>query len=291
MKVSGFSFIRNALKYDYPIVEAISSILPVCDEFVVAVGKSEDNTLELISNIDPKVRIIETEWDDNLREGGQVLAEETDKAFTEIAEDSDWAFYIQGDEVLHEQYLPKVRAAMQHWLNEPKVDGLLFDYLHFYGSFRYVGASSNWYAKEVRVVRNRPDLHSFQDAQGFRKANNALLTVAPSNACMYHYGWVKDPRAMQKKQEDFNKLWHDDEWVEQNVIKAERFNYAENMSYLKMFEGTHPKVMEERIKRMDWEFDKDISFNRPSAKDLAKKFLQTAFGWDVNYKNYKLFKA
>ena len=49
MKVCGFSFIRNAVKYDYPIVESIRSILPICDKFVVAVGNSEDNTLQLIA--------------------------------------------------------------------------------------------------------------------------------------------------------------------------------------------------------------------------------------------------
>lgn len=101
MKVSGFTFVRNAIKFDYPIVEAIGSILPLCDEVIVAVGKSEDNTLELIRSInDPKIKIIETIWDDTLREGGRVLAEETNKAFDAIDSKSDWCFYIQGDEVI-----------------------------------------------------------------------------------------------------------------------------------------------------------------------------------------------
>ncbi len=92
MTVAGFTFIRNALTYDYPIEAAIRSILPVCDFVVVAVGKSEDATLELIQSIDnQKIRIIETEWDDTLREGGRVLAVETDKAFDAIGVDeADW---------------------------------------------------------------------------------------------------------------------------------------------------------------------------------------------------------
>ena len=64
MKVSGFTFIRNAIKYDYPIAEAIKSILPICDEVVVAVGKSDDETLSLVKGIDPKVRVIDTVWDE-----------------------------------------------------------------------------------------------------------------------------------------------------------------------------------------------------------------------------------
>ena len=98
MKVSGFTFIRNATKFDYPVVEAISSILPLCDDFVVAVGNSDDNTLDLIQSIDKqKIRIIETIWDDSekMKIGGKVFAAETDKAFRSIEMDSDWTFYIQ----------------------------------------------------------------------------------------------------------------------------------------------------------------------------------------------------
>src|SRR6478672_5293005 len=105
MKVSGFTFIRNAVINDYPIVEAITSILPLCDEFIVAHGNSSDNTLELLQNINSsKIKIIDTVWDDSLREGGRTFALETDKAFEAISKDTDWAFYIQGDEVIHEKY-------------------------------------------------------------------------------------------------------------------------------------------------------------------------------------------
>ena len=156
MKVSGFSFVKNALIYDYPVVEAIRSILPICDEVVVAVGKSDDETLELIRSIDQKVRIIETEWDESLREGRRVLAEETDKAFKAISGDSDWAFYIQGDEVIHEKYLDTIKEAMINYKDHDKVDGLLFNYAHFYGSYDYLGASASWYANEIRVIKNDP---------------------------------------------------------------------------------------------------------------------------------------
>ena len=128
MKVTGFTFIRNAIIYDYPVVEAIRSILPLCDEVVVAVGRSDDATLELVQQIDrEKIRIIPTVWDDSLRDGGRVLALETDKAFGSIAEDTDWAFYIQGDEVVHEKYMDTIYAAMKKWKDHGEVDGLLFN--------------------------------------------------------------------------------------------------------------------------------------------------------------------
>ena len=286
MKVSGFTFIRNAEIYDYPVVEAIRSILPVCDEFVVAVGKSDDATLELIAAIDPsKIRIIETTWDDSLREGGRVLAVETDKAFQAISPDADWAFYIQGDEVMHEKYLAPVKNAMLKWKDHPEVDGLLFDYLHFYGSYDYVGAASHWYPHEIRIVRNLKTIFSYRDAQGFRKADNKKLRVKPANACMYHYGWVKDPQAMQRKQENFNKLWHPDQWIEKNVAKADEFDYS-GITALRLFDETHPAVMLDRIQRKNWKFDFDISYSNTSFKDRLKLLLRKYLGIETGYRNY-----
>src|SRR5215208_5047887 len=151
MKVTGFSFIKNAVKFQYPVVEALRSILPICHEVVVAVGDSEDNTRELIASIDPKIKIIDTVWDDNLRTGGRVLAVETDKAFQAIDSSSDWCVYIQGDEVLHEDGYDAVLSAMKKWKDHKEVDGLLFKYRHFYGSYDYTGSEGRWYRHEIRV--------------------------------------------------------------------------------------------------------------------------------------------
>lgn len=288
MKVTGFSFIRNGIKLDYPIVEAIQSILPICDEFVVAVGNSEDKTLALIKAIDPlKIKIIETIWDDSLRENGAVLAIETNKAFKAISKESDWAFYIQGDEVIHEKYLPVIQAAMLEYKDNQKVDGLLFNYQHFYGSYDYLGASNSWYKDEIRVIRNDKSIYSFKDAQGFRKGENQKLNVIGIPAFVNHYGWVKDPRAMQQKQESFHKLWHSDEWLAKNVDKTESFEYEKHVSQLKRFTDSHPKVMEERLKRVNWDFGFDISMSKRSSKDRVKDLL-LKIGINSNYQNYKL---
>lgn len=286
MKVTGFSFIKNALIYDYPIVEAIKSILPICDDFVVAVGKSDDKTLDLIQSIDKdKIKIVETVWDDSLREGGRVLAEETNKAFQAIPEDSDWAFYIQGDEVVHEKYLPVIKSAMEKYQKNKEVEGLLFKYLHFYGSYDYIGASPRWYSHEIRVVRNNKSIYSYRDAQGFRIGDNQKLKVKPIDAYVYHYGWVKPPESMQKKQEEFNKLWHDDEWVDKHVAKVEEFDYS-TVDFLEQFKGDHPKVMQERLKTKNWKFDHDISINRMSLKNKLKYFLRKYLNINIGYKNY-----
>ena len=288
MKVSGFTFIRNAITYDYPIVEAIRSILPLCDEVVVAVGNSEDATLQLIQSIDPKVRIIETVWDDTVREGGRTLALETDKAYAAISKDSDWAFYIQGDEVLHEQYYPVIQAAMVKYKDKPSIDGLLFNYLHFYGSYDYVGSSISWYPDEIRIIRVRKDIFSYRDAQGFRKQPNDKLNVKRIDAWMYHYGWVKPPEKMQLKQASFHKMWHDDEWVNEHVEQVAEFDYLKNIAALKLFNGTHPAVMLPRIEQKNWSFNYDISFNREKKKDKLKRIIKRVFGWDIRYKNFRI---
>jgi len=287
MKVTGFTFIKNALIYDYPVVEAIKSILPICDEFVVAVGKSDDDTLNLIKKIDSKIRIVETVWDETLREGGKVLAVETDKALAAISKDSDWAFYIQGDEVVHEKYLKTIKENMVKYKDEPYVDGLLFNYLHFYGSYDYVGVSSNWYRHEIRIIKTNRSIYSYRDAQGFRKANNEKLHVVPIDAFMYHYGWIKDPKAMQRKQESFHKMYHDDSWVEQNVVKADAFDYGKHVQVLNLFTDEHPEVMKKRIAEKNWKFDFDITRNSLTLKDKIKVFLRKYLGLDLGYKNYR----
>lgn len=287
MKVSGFTFIRNAIQLDYPIVEAIQSILPLCDEVVVAVGNSADDTLGLIKSIDPsKIRIIETIWDDTLRENGAVLADETNKAFQAISPDSDWAFYIQGDEVIHEEDYAEIRAKMEAFVQDKEVDGLLFAYQHFYGSYDFIGASNNWYKHEIRIIRNQKNIYSYRDAQGFRKDDNQKLNVAAIQAKVYHYGWVKDPRAMQAKQTSFHKLWHDDEWLEKNIEDVEFFPYEDHINGLARFKGTHPKIMQARIDRLNWTFKVDPSRNKKSLKNKLKDLLKF-IGIDTNYRNYK----
>lgn len=289
MKVTGFSFIRNAIQFDYPIAEALQSILPLCDEVVVAVGSSEDETRELIASIHPeKIRILDTVWDDSLREGGRVLAQETNKAFQAIGEEADWCFYIQGDEMIHERDHPALLQAMEKWKGDDRVDGLVFPYLHFYGSYDYIGTSSKWYPWEIRIVRNDKSIYSYGDAQGFRKGKNRKLRVKPVSAPIYHYGWVKSPEFMQKKQQSFNRLWHDDQWMEKNIPQVEAFDFAAHIDRLEKFEGSHPKYIAPRIAARNWSFDYDIRFNRTPWKDRFKAFLQRWLGIDLNYKNYRL---
>ncbi len=291
MKVTGFTIIRNAIKFDYPVVEAISSILPICDEFVVAIGNCEDATLQLIRNINsPKIKIIETIWDDHLREGGQVLAIETNKAFDAISQDTDWCFYIQSDECVHEKYLYSIKQTMRQYKDDKRVDGLLFNYTHFYGTYNYVGNSRRWYRKEIRIIRNDKNIRSYKDAQGFRKRDNSKLNVKPVDASIYHYGWVKPPKAQQAKQENFHKMWHDDEWMKKNIANVEEFDYSQ-IDSLDEFTESHPAVFQNRVNNINWNFKFDNSQIKLSIKNRFLLFIEKISGWRVGeYRNYNLIK-
>jgi glycosyltransferase involved in cell wall biosynthesis len=292
MFVSGFTFVRNAIKFDYPIVEAITSILPICDEVIVAVGNSDDDTLGLIKSINSdKIKIIETVWDDTLREGGKVLAVETNKALAAVSKDADWCFYIQGDEVVHEQYLSNIRKAMEDNLHDLKVEGLLFKYLHFYGSYQYVADSQKWYRQEIRIIRNQQNITSYRDAQGFRTIDDKKLNVKWIEAYVYHYGWVKSPEIQKEKMKSSINFWATDE--EAAPVKKhydESFDYA-GIDSLTNFKGTHPAVMQARLERMNWQFDFDIREKKLSLKNRFRTWVEELTGWRIGeYRNFKLLR-
>lgn len=292
MKVAGFTFIRNAVKNDYPIVEAITSILPLCDEFVVALGDSSDETEKLVKGINsPKIRIINTVWDDNLREGGAVFARQTDIAFSAVSPDADWAFYIQGDECVHEKYLPLIKKEMEENLDNTSIEGLLFKYLHFYGSYDYYGHSRRWYRREIRILRINKAIRSYRDAQGFR-LDGRKIKVKLIDAFIYHYGWVKPPDGLKNKLRNFNQFYHDDAWLLNNLPETFEFDYK-NADRLVRFRGSHPAVMQKRIAATNWDLNLDLK-KLHKKMTFRRKLLQKIedlTGWRVSeYRNYKIIK-
>lgn len=290
MKISGFTIIRNAVMNDYPIVEAIRSILPVVDEMIVLIGDSADDTIALIESIgDEKIKIHHSVWDMSLRSGGKVLAVETNKAFQLIDPSSDWAFYIQGDEVVHEQYHSAIKNACLAFKDDKKTEGLLFKYLHFYGTYDYVGDSRQWYDHEVRVIRNNKKIQAYKDAQGFRIGNEKLW-VKPVDAYVYHYGWVKSPEQMMKKRKHVSQYWHDDTEIASILADPDFWNYNDFDS-LQRFTGTHPEVMQERIRQKNWQVTLDISKKKFSFKDKLLYHFEKLTGIRLfDFKNYRILK-
>lgn len=248
MMISGFTFVRNAVMYDYPVVESIRSMLPLVNELVVAVGDSQDGTRELVSGIaDPKIRIVDTVWDEALRQGGHILAQQTDVALAHCS--GSWCIYLQADEVLHQDDYDAIRHAIARADADTSVEALLFHWKHFYASYDWLGVGRQWYRREVRIIRNTGTFFSFGDAQGFRIREGDVVRKPRAmqiDATIYHYGWVKPPDAQQRKQLNFNRYWHDDAWIRDHVAAGEAFDYTSCYA-VEPFRGSHPDVMHERI--------------------------------------------
>ena len=272
MKISGFTIVRNAIKFNYPVVESIQSILPVCDEFIVNVGKSEDETLKLIQSIkSDKIRIIETVWDFAM--GKEVLSFETNRALKECK--GDWAFYLQSDELVHEDDLPKIVSAMENNFKNENVDALRFKWLHFYGSFYRYRIDRGWYQKQDRIIRNNGQIHSVGDAFGFARKDNLPLRVVPTGAFIYHYGWVNDAALINARNQNAQQIGYADN-------KKDNFS-VQGLEKFHPYFGSHPAVME-----------KIISSHEISHQD--KKNIQRQFWWhpgqifNLRYKTGKRVK-
>lgn len=287
VKISGFSIIRNANLMGYPIVESIKSILPIVDEFVIGVGQSEDGTKELIASIgDPKIRIFDSTWDTTKTKGGLILSEKTNEALGQCK--NDWCFYIQADEVIHEQDLARISQSVEKNNSDSRVQGLLFRYVHFYGSHNIVATARNWYRHEIRIVRKSSGIQSVNDAQGFR-VNQEKALVKPSGATMYHYGWVKPPKMMGQKSKLLSRWWHGNKLDNE----FENFEYARSYG-LKKFKGSHPSVMRKRVTEENWKFEIKRHLSDWNLKELnyfASDLFEKVFGFRIGeYKNYRLIK-
>ena len=290
MKIAGFTIIKNAVINDFPIVEAIRSILPVVDEMIVLIGDSTDATTSLIASIgDPKIKIHHSIWNKNLRKGGAVLADQTNQAFNLIGPAYTWAFYIQADEVVHEKYHAAIQEGCEKYAQDTEVQGLLFNYKHFYGTYDYVGDSRKWYAKEIRIIRNNKAISAYRDAQGFR-IGNKKLPVATINASIYHYGWVKSPTQMRKKIKESSVFWNDDTQMQKIKAGPEDYDFTEFDSLVK-FTDTHPAVMLERIQRKNWNVEIDLSQKKFSFKNKCLYLFEKFTGIrPFDFKNYKIIR-
>ena len=303
VKVSGFSMIRNGVIFDYPFEESIRSALPLVDEFIVNVGKGDDTTLERIQALKNekdghKIKIFETVWpldDENKKKKGVILSEQTNLALSECR--NDWCLYLQADEVLHEEDLALIRTSVQSVGLEQKIEGLLFNYLHFYGSYDVVQKSRSAYRREVRIIRKSSGAVSVGDAQSFRKKDGSKLKVIHCEGRIFHYGWVRKPEAMKRKTYFMDQLYHGQPGADDSL--TEQPHTGDNYRYKKFwglqnYSASHPGVMRDRIQNQGWHWDLKNSPWVWSVKDLKKVFLDTVEKWTgirfFEYQSYILLK-
>ncbi|MDA3885281.1 MAG: glycosyltransferase family 2 protein [Candidatus Delongbacteria bacterium] len=313
MKISGFSMVKNGIKLYYPVVEMIKSILPIVDEFIIAIGEGDDDTREKVASIgDPKIKIIDTKWDLEKYPRGMENAHQTDIAKNACT--GDWLFYLQADEVIHEKYLNNIKKACEDNLNNKEIEGLLFKYRHFWGDYDHYHSGHGWYPHEIRIVRNDPEIHSWESAQSFRripgfgginyrqKEGTYKLKVALIDAYVYHYGWVRPPNLMVNKKKALDTVHKGEKRVEEIYKdKSDEFDYGP-LNRLAVFTETHPEVMKEMIAEMNWKDKLQYSGKPSEERELHKhekpKYRFLSFiekylngGKQIGgFKNYKLIK-
>jgi hypothetical protein len=299
MKLAGFTYVRNGFDYGVPFLESIQSVLPICDEMIVAVGDSNDGTREAIVDLNsPKIKIIDTVWDMSQREGGKLFATQANIALDNIS--GEIGFHIQADEVLHEEDAKLIRESIEELNKDKNIEGVLFDFLNFYGGFHYIGSTRKWHRREIRIIRNQKNIRSFRDSQGFRLypsyndwQNNHMgrpLKVLYSPIRIFHYSYARNPKLMQKKSNFFNSFWHDDNWLKKHLPKKEEFDYNQ-VDAVKKFEGTHPQLMHLKVQQQDWEFTFDPSKSRFTPKGKVLHIIEKKTGLRIGeYKNYRIVK-
>jgi glycosyltransferase involved in cell wall biosynthesis len=297
MKVSGFSFIRDGVRLGYPFEESIRSALPVCDEFIVACGASDDGTLDRLRAMrEPKLRILETSWNEACRSHGFVYGQQ--KMIAQFNCTGDWAFYLEGDEVLHEKDLDNLRAAMRHYLDDAAVEVLAFDYLHFYGDTRHVNISSQFYRKAARIIRNSlrsiaPDglywavIKDKTWHGGRNKRRTRYPRAAALNIPIYHYGNARHQRYVEAKAETGNRYW-----TEKTPFKS---SYSDiDPAQIGEFRGTHPALMSDWLEHhanRGFEFDPDRPLTRRERKHRRMASLERRFGWDLSKRHFRIVRS
>jgi glycosyltransferase involved in cell wall biosynthesis len=291
MKVSGFTFLRNGQQLGYPFVASIRSVLPLVDEFVIALGPCDDGTEKMVCAIgDPKIRIIPTTWNERIRPDysikGFVYGQQKSIALFNCT--GDWAFYLEADEIIHESELAKIRAAMERHLDDPRIEALAFDYLHFYGNANTIAWSPRWYRSEVRIIRNTIPAWSseslfFNVVVGHKKSRQPR--AAHTGATIYHYGWVRSETQMTLKASAKRKYW------DGKPVRMADYTQADAAT-LQLFAGTHPKVVRGWLPKADGIFQADPNY-KLSLREKKHRFmlkLEKWFSFRFNKKHYRLVR-
>tara|TARA_B100000795_G_scaffold242974_1_gene206551 strand:- start:3605 stop:4462 length:858 start_codon:yes stop_codon:yes gene_type:complete len=283
MKVSAFTFIKNGQILGYPFIQSIQSILAIVDEFVINVGESEDDTLLMVKSIpSSKIRIIKSKWNDKMQERGFVYGQQ--KMIAQYNCSGDWAFYIEGDEIYHENDLEQIRESMKMHLNDPNVEALAFDFYHFYGNPNSYLDSPGWYRSEVRIIKN--SLRSYAPDGLFWLVLNSnkkgrYPRAKHTGVNCYHYGWVRSEDQMNLKSYKVQKYWG------KNPVKVD---YSKmDQSIIKEFLGSHPEIIEDWLPKASGLYKVDPNY-KPTKKQKKHRMmikLENLFSIDLSKKHYK----
>ena len=270
------------LSMDFHFEESISSILPLCDEYVAVIGQSDDDTLERVKAIgDPKIRIVETVWNENMNDRGFIYGQQ--KMIGMFHCTGDWAFYLEGDEVLHETELPTFRESMERYIDDPEVEAFYFDFFHFYGVPSQVGIAG--YRRAPRIIRNSiraiaPGGLYFVVMDKNKKGRYPKAMHAGGH--IYHYGHVRAVERMNEKIRRVAKYWGGDPSVMRSYGHID-------LAELRPFDGTHPAIVESWLAteaEQTFEQDSGYQLTRRDRRNRLKFKIEDMFDLDLSKKHY-----
>jgi hypothetical protein len=284
MKISAFTFIKNGIILGYPFIESIHSVLPIVDEFIINVGRSEDKTLDTIRAIkSDKIRIIQSEWNDKILDRGYVYGQQ--KMIAQFNCSGDWVFYVEGDEVYHENELQKIKNSMETYLHDTKVEALVFNFMHFYGNANSVLNSPGWYRSEARIIKNSirsyaPDGLFWLVLDSNKKGR--YPRAKHTKATCYHYGWLRSESQMNLKSSMVNKYWGSDPAL---------IDYSQmDQEIIQEFLGSHPQIMNDWLPKAEGLYivNPNYELTKKQKKHRLMIKLENFFKVDLSKKHYKL---
>jgi len=293
MIIEGFTYVRNGIRMGYPFLASIQCLLPIVDKIFVVVGDSDDGTRESILALgSDKVEIIDSVWDNQLRDGGSIFRLQSNLGIEALS--GDWAIHIQADEVISEKQIYELKRQIERADKIDEVDGLLMPYYHFWGDYQHIRNTRRTHDFEIRAFKTNRNVRSYRDSQGFRiyEPNNAdakgtKLRVLKTDIRIFHYSYTRNPSLMKMKANYFHRFWHSDEWLKANT-KATNFDFNE-VDKLEYFNGEHPALMASFMAQKDWQFDYDPRKSNMKLKDKVLYWVEKTFGVrPFAYKNYKV---
>jgi len=299
MTISAYTYVRNGLAMGYPFIQSILSVIDIVDDFVVVLGDSTDGSREAINALkSPKIRVLDTVWDMQLKTGGKLFAQQSNLGLAEMK--GDWVIHIQADEVFHENDTTKLLDYIKRYDSNPRVEGLLFPFLNFRGDYNHIHTGRKAHRFEIRAFRNNPLIRAYRDSQGFRKFSSEeayrqnekgnKLRVVKIDVPVFHYNFVRSPKQMKEKTIFFQKFFHEGEELEKKIKSLQEFDYNQ-VDKLEKFDGDHPKSMASIIANKDWDFVYDAKKAKISLRHRFLNKIEDWTGYRIGeYKNYKLVK-
>lgn len=199
MKLGGTMILHNAVRFDYCVKEALTSLCRACDEVVVLECESTDETPALLESMiadHPNLRVIKNEW--AVRADKHRLSVLTNIATEALSKDVEWLFNLQADEVIADNVdksiiLDAIRVAVSRNSKAVQIRRINlwgdFDH-HFSDNYPNKPVSNH----VVRIVHR--SCKSVGDAESF--SGRAYLG-AREKIIIVHYGFLRDPVMMIDK--------------------------------------------------------------------------------------------